>query len=214
MRTKNEIKELLSSPSDHKKPIEEATELDNKRRWFEQFIKEAEGRNKTSNPVSNSSLNDPIKTSKFSREDQAAQSPFRASRIPQLDKSTNMSDSSSNISLRSASSSSSLSSTIPSRIPTPILTRRNSSLLFNKDQLEKIIKIYKLNKDKRWVLISPDHIFVSQCRPKTTPALTYREHDKIRVEHLSNKEIEILELMQLEDNSEKNNKEIRFLGRK
>lgn len=217
MKTEEEVQKLLSVPSDHRDPIEEKTKLDNKCRWFEQFIKEAKARNSNSNSKSKliSETYKPLTSSQQPfEEDENIHKKSKNSRIPIR--------SNSNVSLLSdlSSGSSSVFSNSNSRIPTPILTRKNLNFFNNnleveiKKQTAKIIKIYEINKDKRWVLISPDHRFVNQCRPKTTPALTYREHDKIRVEHLSKKEIKILEQMQIEDNTEKNGIEIRFLGKK
>lgn len=160
--------------------------------------------------ITSSSFEISISSQQSSDENLDVQKKSKKSRIP-IRSNSNVSSSS------SISKDSFASST--SNISTPILFRKNANLLFNnnlsdhQNQVGKEIKIYKINKDKRWVLISPSHRFINQCRPKTTSALTYRAHDKIRVEQLSKPEIKILEQMQIEDNLEKNNG-IRFLGKK
>jgi hypothetical protein len=142
--------------------------------------------------------------------------PLQSSRIP---RPTRISDASTSSNTSICSFSSNVSS--KSRIPI-FIGRENNSLLFShnlvvnaESESNKVTKIYKINKDKRWVLISPDHRFIGQCRPETTPALTYREKDKIRVINLTKKEITILEEMQMKDNSE-NSKDIdiRFFGKR
>lgn len=86
IKTKEEIEELLKYPSDHKNPVEEVTMLDNKRRWFEQFIQSSPARNKEadkSNKVGNLAEN------KYSESN---------SSNPELNRSTaSLSNSSSNV---------------------------------------------------------------------------------------------------------------------
>lgn len=106
---------------------------------------------------------------------------------------------------------------------TPTLSRKNPNSLFNKNidqhkqkRSENNIKIYQINKDKNWVLISPHHRFIKlreECLEKVTSALTYREKDKVRVINLSSDEIKMLERMQQED-LQKNKMEIKILGKR
>ena len=161
-----------------------------------------------SNSSSPTSL-ESISSQQCSEENLDVQQKSKKSRIP-IRSNSNVSSSSHNSKDSFASST--------SKNSTPIMFRKNSNLLFNnnlisdnQNRIRKEIKIYQINKDKRWVLISPEHRFISQYRPKTTSALTFREHDKIRVEKLSKNEIKILEQMRLEDNLDNG---IRFLGKK